>query len=104
MTNKHTKPGKRILKLADTHRAEIMADSVANSLPDNIMMSEQERKLKRARNVSYYMHLHIRTLPATLEPLMWIPDIFSYISDDLDDVMDEIRNTGQAGKKGEDDE
>lgn len=104
MTNKYTNPAKNILKLVDTHRAEILASSSEKSLSDNIMISEHERKLKRARNVSYFMHLHIRTLPATIEPLMWIPDIFSYISDDLEDVMDEIRNTGRMSDEGEHDE
>ncbi|KGA42348.1 hypothetical protein KU75_06465 [Pectobacterium odoriferum] len=98
MTTKNNKTGKNVLNLADTHRNDIMTDCERLNLPDGVDMHDYERKLTRARNISHFIHLHIRTIPPSKEPLLWLPEILSYISDDLDDVMNEIKDAAE-GKK-----
>ncbi|EGG4119629.1 Derepression protein [Salmonella enterica] len=55
---------------------------------------ESFHKLNRARNVSFCMHLHIRRCEADIEPLLWVPDIFSYISEDISAVLEEAKALG----------
>lgn len=52
------------------------------------------RKIHRAQNVSFNMHLLIRRQEANAQPLLWIPDIFSYIADDLSDISEELKAQG----------
>lgn len=55
---------------------------------------ESYHKLNRASNVAFHMHLHIRRCEANAMPLLWIPDIFSYISEDISDVLQEVKDMG----------
>lgn len=52
------------------------------------------RKINRARNVSFNMHLLIRRQELNASPLLWIPDIFSYIADDISDISEELKAQG----------
>ena len=69
-------------------------NSEVSSMQNNMVSAEAYKKLNRAKNVSFYMHLQIRQLESNGMPLMWIPDIFSYISEDMRDVMKELRERG----------
>ncbi|EAM2878620.1 hypothetical protein AHZ35_10965 [Salmonella enterica] len=97
MTSKTDKPGNNVSRLADVYRAEIMKDCEKQELPCDIATPEYERKLNRAKNISHFIDLHIRNLPPSIEPLFWLPEIFSYISDDLKDVLEEIKDSNQDG-------
>ncbi|WP_115656656.1 derepression protein [Klebsiella variicola] len=55
---------------------------------------ESYHKLNRAKNVAFQMHLHIRECETNAMPLLWIPDIFSYISEDISDVLQEVKGMG----------
>lgn len=55
---------------------------------------ESYHKLNRASNVAFQMHLHIRRCEVNAAPLLWIPDIFSYISQDVSDVLQEVKSMG----------
>ncbi|MCJ5550465.1 derepression protein [Klebsiella quasipneumoniae] len=55
---------------------------------------EGYHKLNRAKNVAFQMHLHIRQCEVNAMPLLWIPDIFSYISQDVTDVLQEVKSMG----------
>lgn len=55
---------------------------------------ESYHKLNRAKNVAFHMHLHIRQCDVNVVPLLWIPDIFSYVSDDISDVLQEVKDMG----------
>lgn len=52
------------------------------------------RKIHRAQNVSFNMHLLIRRQEVNASPLLWIPDIFSYIADDISDIKEELKAQG----------
>lgn len=52
------------------------------------------RKINRAKNVSFNMHLLIRRQEVNASPLLWIPDIFSYIADDISDISEELKAQG----------
>ncbi|MGQ5912422.1 hypothetical protein ACUNH5_25420 [Serratia sp. IR-2025] len=52
------------------------------------------RKIHRVKNVSFNMHLLIRHQEANAAPLLWIPDIFSYIADDISDISEELKAKG----------
>lgn len=54
---------------------------------------ESYHKLNRARDVASQMHLHTRQCEAHSMPL-WVPDIFSYISEDISDVLQEVKDMG----------
>ncbi|ECC1659802.1 Derepression protein [Salmonella enterica subsp. salamae] len=55
---------------------------------------ESFHKLNRARNVSFQMHLQIRQCEVNALPLLWVPDIFSYISEDISAVLEEAKALG----------
>lgn len=55
-------------------------------------------KLNRARNVSFWMHLSLRNQEVNSTPLMWVPDIFSYIHDDISSVLEEAKTMGVCDK------
>ncbi|EBS1326046.1 Derepression protein [Salmonella enterica subsp. enterica serovar Muenchen] len=59
---------------------------------------ESYHKLNRARNVAFQMHLHIRGCDLNAMPLLWLPDIFSYISDDMTAVLQEVKRLGICDK------
>lgn len=59
---------------------------------------EGYHKLNRAKNVAFQMHLHIRQCEVNAMPLLWIPDIFSYISQDVSDVLQEVKSMGICDK------
>lgn len=66
---------------------------IQNINPSHLSI-ESYHKLKRASNVAFHMHLHIRRCEANAMPLLWIPDIFSYISEDISDVLQEVKDMG----------
>lgn len=52
------------------------------------------RKIHRAKNVSFNMRLLIISQDADAVPLLLIPDIFSYIADDISDIKEELKAQG----------
>ena len=62
------------------------------------MSVESYHKMNRAKNVSFWMHLHLREQEANAAPLMWVPDIFSYIHDDISAVLEEAKRMGICDK------
>ena len=69
----------------------------ANSAEQHLSL-ECFHKLNRARNVSFQMHLQIRQCEINGLPLLWIPDIFSYISEDISAVLEEAKALGLCDK------
>ncbi|MEI7408119.1 Derepression protein [Pectobacterium aroidearum] len=55
---------------------------------------ESYHKMNRAKNVAFGLHLHVRKLEVNAEPLLWLPDIFSYLHDDIDAVLNELKGKG----------
>lgn len=64
--------------------------------PEKHLSVECFHKLNRARNVSFQMHLQIRQCEVNGLPLLWVPDIFSYISEDISAVLEEVKNLAFA--------
>lgn len=52
------------------------------------------KKLNRASNVTTFIGIHLRTMNADNQPLLWLPDIFSYVSDDLKEIKQELSHRG----------
>ncbi|EEJ8448076.1 hypothetical protein GVB59_002875 [Salmonella enterica] len=65
-----------------------------NNMENKNISIDGYRKINRAKNVSFNMHLLIRCQEANAAPLLWIPDIFSYIADDLSDISEELKEQG----------
>ncbi|EEH4703264.1 hypothetical protein HV319_18430 [Citrobacter freundii] len=65
-----------------------------NSMKNKTISIDGYRKIHRAKNVSFNMNLLIRRQEANAMPLLWIPDIFSYIADDLSDISEELKAQG----------
>lgn len=55
---------------------------------------ESFHKLNRAANVAFQMHLQLRTGPANIAPLLLVPDVFSYLSEDIRAVLAEVKALG----------
>ncbi|HAK0845858.1 TPA: hypothetical protein H1Q05_001433 [Salmonella enterica] len=70
------------------------AGNKGGSMDDKNIYQESYHKLSRAKNVSFWMNVHVRQLPANIEPLMWLPDIFSYISEDVKSAISELEERG----------
>lgn len=64
------------------------------SMKNKNISIEGYRKIHRAQNVSFNMHLLIRRQEINAAPLLWIPDIFSYIADDISDISKELKAQG----------
>ncbi|EHF8252285.1 Derepression protein [Citrobacter freundii] len=73
------------------------SNHIQNVNPSHLSI-ENYHKLNRARNVAFQMHLHIRQCEANAMPLLWIPDIFSYISEDISSVLQEVKRLGICDK------
>ncbi|QBY47011.1 hypothetical protein [Arsenophonus nasoniae] len=58
------------------------------------MSIDSYRKLIRAQNVAFHMHRHMNTYGLTDEPMPFLPDIFSYVSEDVSDILQEVENLG----------
>ncbi|EAA7390512.1 Derepression protein [Salmonella enterica subsp. enterica] len=73
-----------------------MSDSNITTVndPEKHLSVECFHKLNRARNVSFQMHLQIRQCEVNALPLLWVPDIFSYISEDISAVLEEAKALG----------
>lgn len=69
------------------------SNHIQNVNPSHLSI-ESYHKLNRARDVASQMHLHIRQCEANAVPLLCIPDIFSYISEDVSDVLEEVKEMG----------
>ncbi|XGI79540.1 Derepression protein [Enterobacter hormaechei] len=69
------------------------SNHIQNINPSHLSI-ESYHKLNRAKNVAFQMHLHIRQCEANAMPLLWIPDILSYISEDVSDVLQEVKDMG----------
>ncbi|WP_392586910.1 hypothetical protein [Serratia ureilytica] len=72
---------------------DVNAKEDVNMKKKNISL-EGYRKINRAKNVSFNMHLLIRRQDVNAAPLLWIPDIFSYIADDISDISEELKAQG----------
>ncbi|HEI8795670.1 TPA: hypothetical protein SLG82_002966 [Citrobacter freundii] len=70
------------------------AGNKGGSIDDKNIYQASYHKLSRAQNVSFWMNVHVRQLPANIEPLMWLPDIFSYISEDVKSAISELEERG----------
>lgn len=44
--------------------------------------------------MSHSRCIYIRRCEVNAAPLLWIPDIFSYISQDVSDVLQEVKSMG----------
>ncbi|MCX8967140.1 Derepression protein [Erwinia psidii] len=66
---------------------------IQNVSPSHLSI-ESYHKLNRASNVAFHMHLHIRRCEMNAAPLLWVPHLFSYIHDDIADVLEELKNKG----------
>ena len=99
MTDSKTKTSGNVKSMAEKRRDIITSKSKVNSAADFLQESDSQRRLKRARNTSHFINIHIRKLPPSVETLLWLPEILSYISDDLDEVItginEEKKGTGR---------
>ncbi|HGN8999437.1 TPA: hypothetical protein ACK1ZT_004957 [Citrobacter freundii] len=88
--------GNKPFNIVAINNAETGADAgnKGGDMGDKNLCHESYHKLSRARNVSFWMNLHVRQLPASIEPLMWLPDIFSYISEDVKSAISELEARG----------
>ncbi|EMG7889500.1 hypothetical protein V5L74_003272 [Enterobacter hormaechei] len=66
----------------------------ANNMKCKCISIDGYRKIHRAQNVSFNMHLLIRRQEVDAMPLLWIPDVFSYIADDIRDISEELKARG----------
>ncbi|EER5658907.1 TPA: Derepression protein [Escherichia coli] len=73
-------------------------NTIAVNSAEKYLSLECFHKLNRARNVSFQMHLQIRQCEINGLPLLWIPDIFSYISEDISAVLEEAKVLGLCDK------
>ncbi|EOE8036581.1 Derepression protein [Salmonella enterica] len=69
-------------------------NTITVNSPEKHLSVECFHKLNRARNVSFQMHLQIRQCGINGLPLLWVPDIFSYISEDISAVLEEAKALG----------
>lgn len=101
MTDKENNKDGKIITLTDEHRNQ---PRNKYSRPFNVLSEEREQQLDRARRTAWFVNDFLRKTPPTVEALFWLTEMLSYISDDLDDVMDEIRKSGRTGGKDDTDE
>lgn len=69
-------------------------NTITVNSPEKHLSVECFHKLNRARNVPFQMHLQIRQCEINGLPLLWVPDIFSYISEDISAVLEEAKALG----------
>ncbi|ECH1932519.1 hypothetical protein RNC76_003915 [Salmonella enterica subsp. enterica serovar Infantis] len=88
--------GNKPFKLVAINKSETGADAgnKGGKMGDKNICQASYHKLSRARNISFWMNVHVRQLPANVEPLMWLPDIFSYISEDVESAISELEERG----------
>jgi hypothetical protein len=94
MTDEKNTTDEKIILLTDELRNRPRAENTP-SQPDNILSEECEQKLERARRTVWFANDFLRKTPPTVEALFWLTEMLSYISDDLDDVMCEIRKSSR---------
>lgn len=56
------------------------------------MTIESYHTLNGAKNVSFQIHLHIRANELDYQPMPWLPDIFSYLNEDVSYVLEEVKD------------
>lgn len=100
MTDEKNNQDEKIIELTDERRNRPRT-GYSGSRQDNILSEEREQKLDRARRTTWFVNDFLRKSPPSVEALFWLTEMLSYISDDLDDVMDEIRKTGRTGESDE---
>lgn len=86
--------GNKPFNVVAINNSETGAGNKGGSMDDKNIYHESYHKLSRAKNVSFWMNVHVRQLPANIEPLMWLPDIFSYISEDVKSAISELEERG----------
>lgn len=61
----------------------------------NLCLSDESyHKLNRANKIAFSMNLCIQLLQKkemNLSPLLWFPEVLSYISDDITSVLEEVK-------------
>lgn len=92
MKAKNTSAAAQVIALPKFSENETFIEDV-NMKSKNISI-DGYRKIHRAKNVSFNMHLLIRRQEVNAAPLLWIPDIFSYIADDISDISEELKAQG----------
>lgn len=98
MTDEKNTTDEKIILLTDELRNRPRTEN-APSQPDNILSEEREQKLERARRTVWFANDFLRKTPPSVEALFWLTEMLSYISDDLDDVMCEIRKSSRDGEE-----
>ncbi|EHE5994079.1 hypothetical protein KJU82_002326 [Salmonella enterica] len=98
MTDKKNTPDEKVILLTDEHRNRPRTEHLP-SLPNIVLSEEREQKLERVRRTVWFANDFLRKTPPTVEALFWLTEMLSYISDDLDDVMCEIRKNSQDGEE-----
>ncbi|MBG6242935.1 MAG: hypothetical protein EKE20_14430 [Candidatus Symbiopectobacterium sp. Dall1.0] len=56
------------------------------------------KKLNRSKKTAFNMELLIRVMTADIIPPSLVPDILSYINDDIDAVLQEVTEMGMCNK------
>lgn len=82
----------QVIALPEINKSENLKE--INNMKSKHISIDCYRKIHRAENVSFNMHLLIRRQEANVAPLLWIPDIFSYIADDISDISEELKAQG----------
>ncbi|ECC3818459.1 hypothetical protein AIE71_21780 [Salmonella enterica subsp. enterica] len=82
----------QVIALPESKKSEILKGT--ENMENKTISIDGYRKIHRAQNVSFNMHLLIRRQEVNAAPLLWIPDIFSYIADDLSDISEELKAQG----------
>ncbi|WP_171820658.1 hypothetical protein [Citrobacter freundii] len=98
MTDEKNTTDEKVILLTDELRNRPRTEN-APSQPDNILSEECEQKLERARRTVWFANDFLRKTPPSVEALFWLTEMLSYISDDLDDVMCEIRKSSRDGEE-----
>ncbi|WP_456237466.1 ash family protein [Intestinirhabdus alba] len=98
MSDEKNNPDEKVILLTDEHRNRPRTEHLP-AQPNIVLSEEREQKLERARRTVWFVNDFLRKTPPTVEALFWLTEMLSYISDDLDDVMCEIRKNSQDGEE-----
>lgn len=98
MSDEKNNPDEKVILLTDEHRNRPRTEHLPEQ-PNIGLSEEREQKLERARRTVWFANDFLRKTPPTVEALFWLTEMLSYISDDLDDVMCEIRKNSQDGEE-----
>lgn len=98
MTDEKNTPDEKVILLTDEHRNRPRTEHLP-AQPNIVLSEEREQKLERVRRTVWFANDFLRKTPPTVEALFWLTEMLSYISDDLDDVMCEIKKNSQDGEE-----